>query len=84
MQEILLKCPIRNSGFTKIQLFKVEYFYSHTVYMTKSFLIRTIIVKGPGSKKDYSQQQLQNLLCKVSLVLVLAIFCRMRIKNSFL
>ena len=35
MQEILLKCPIRNSGFTKIQLFKVEYFYSHTVYMTK-------------------------------------------------
>ena len=51
MQKISLKYPIRNSGLT---FFKVQYFCSYIVYVTKQvFLIRTILISGPGSNKHF-------------------------------
>ena len=51
---------MRNSDVTEIQLFK-EYYLNTSkatlfAQLKKSFLIRTILISGPGSKWYYSQQ----------------------------
>ena len=81
-----LKCPIRNSGFTETQRFKVESTFKATFFsqLNKYFLIRAILVSGPGSKKHFPQQWLQDLLCKVSMVLVLTSLCQTNVPLPYL